>query len=515
MPDIDYRAARYVVRSGESALDALIRGGADVPFSCRRGSCQSCMMRATRGRPPSAAQRGIRQGLAETGHFLPCVAHLEESLTIEPPDLSQLFIPAVVGRIERLSSRVVRLGLETEISFDYRPGQHVNLRREDGLARSFSTRGFTDEDYFLEVDVQLVPGGAFSTWVHEELREGETLSVQGPLGDLTYRDELRERPLLLAGTGTGIAPLIGVVKDALRRGHVGGISLYFGARTADDLYAHDELTALAEQSIRYHAVVLEGAPPAGHRRGDLVETVFADHPAVSEAALYFAGDPGLVQRLRSAAVLAGACRSAISVDPFETQANGRPEDDALLAEVRPDPELWEALGRGPRLRAILERFYAKVFADERLSPFFHGVTKERAISKQYEFLADMFSGTKAYFGLKPFNAHHWMIISDELFDYREALFESVLREEGLPEPFIRRFLHLHERFRRSIVKSRARGLFIDGVEHLHEGYSEELLPIACVCDGCGGEMPEGSRGRMHKRTGLLYCERCEASTATI
>lgn len=510
MSEVVYRGSRYPVRSGESALDALLRGGADVTFSCRKGSCHSCMMRAVEGRPPSSAQRGLRQGLVETNHFLLCLAHPEEPLVIEPPDLSRLFIPAIVGRIERLSPRVARLGLETEINLEYRPGQYVRLRREDGLTRSYSTRGFTDEDYFLEVDVQLVPGGAFSTWVHHELREGDSLLVQGPLGEMHYREALRGRRLVLAGTGTGIAPLIGIAKDALRHDHTGGIELYFGARTAADLYAHEELSRLAERGVRYHAVVLEEAPPSGHRQGDLVDVVFADHPDVSDAALFFVGDPALVQRLRTAAILAGARRSAITVDPFETESQASPEDDAILSRIKPDPELWEALERGPKLRRILERFYAKVFEDERLSPFFHNVTRDRAISKQYAFLADVFSGSKNYFGLKPFNAHHWMIISDELFDYREALFESVLREEGLAEPLIPRFLALHESFRRSIVKSRPRGLFIDGVEHLHEGFSEEILSIACVCDGCGSEMPEGSRGRMHKRTGLLYCEQCEA-----
>jgi len=508
--EVVFRGSRYPVRPGESALDALIRGGAEITFSCRKGSCQSCMVRAVTGKPPCAAQRGLRQGLVETDHFLLCLARPEEALTIEPPDLSRLFVPAMVGRIERLSDRVVRLGLETEIALAYRPGQYVRLRREDGLTRSYSTRGFTDEDYFLEVDVQLVPGGAFSTWVHEELREGQTLLVQGPLGEMRYREELRDRRLVLAGTGTGVAPLVGIAKDALRSGHAGGIELYFGARTAADLYAHEELVALAHRGLRYHAVVLEGAPPTGHRQGNLIDVVFADHPAVADTALFFAGDAALVQRLRTAAILAGARRSAITVDPFETESEALPEDDAILGEIQPDHELWEALERGPRLRRVLDRFYAKVFEDERLAPFFHNVTLERAISKQYAFLADLFSGSNAYFGLKPFNAHHWMIISDELFDYREALFDSVLREEGLPEPLIRRFLGLHERFRRSIVKSRARGLVIDGVEHLHEGYSEEILPIACLCDGCGGEMPEGSRGRMHKRTGLLYCEQCEA-----
>jgi truncated hemoglobin YjbI len=107
-----------------------------------------------------------------------------------------------------------------------------------------------------------------------------------------------------------------------------------------------------------------------------------------------------------------------------------PDDAAKLATLSPDPDLWEALGRGKLLRAILEDFYGRVYRDPRLLPFFHKVTIERAIDKQYAFLADVFTGRRDYFGLKPFNAHHWMVISDELFDYRERSIEDCMRRHG-------------------------------------------------------------------------------------
>lgn len=60
MAVIEYRGALFTVREDESALEALIRGGADIRFSCRKGSCQTCMMRAVEGTPTERAQRGLR-----------------------------------------------------------------------------------------------------------------------------------------------------------------------------------------------------------------------------------------------------------------------------------------------------------------------------------------------------------------------------------------------------------------------------------------------------------------------
>ncbi|MBK8592127.1 MAG: 2Fe-2S iron-sulfur cluster binding domain-containing protein [Sandaracinaceae bacterium] len=514
MPTITFRDARYPTLPDESVLEALLRGGADVAFSCRRGSCQTCLLRATEGDPGEHARRGLRPELIHSGHFMPCVAKPVGDLIVDEPDLSQLLVKAQVARKQQLGPRVVRLSLETELTLDVRPGQYVNLRRDDGLTRSYSVRGLPDEDYFIEVDVQLMPGGAMSTWIHETLAEGDWLSLQGPVGDCHYRSEHAGRPLLLIGTGTGIAPLHGIARDALRKHHVGPIHVFYGGRVRDDLYAHEELLGLRASGVHYHAVLLrhEGATPGEDiAQGDVIEQAFAHVPDASEAVVLLCGDPALVQRARCEAVLRGAARSRILADPFESSVPRAPGDQAVLDSLAAEPELWEAVGRGALLRVILEDFYSAVYEDPRLGPFFHSVTKERAVSKQYEFLVDLFTGSRKFFGLKPFNAHHAMVISDELFDYREALFDTFLVKHGIPEPLRRRWAYIHECFRRDIVKSRTRGIFMDGVEVVHEGFSEEILSVANLCDGCESEMLVGSRGRLHRRTGQLYCDACHAA----
>lgn len=178
------------------------------------------------------------------------------------------------------------------------------------------------------------------------------------------------------------------------------------------------------------------------------------------------------------------------------------------APVLPDPQMWEALGEGVLLREILEHFYDLVYQDERLSPFFSDVTKQRAVEKQYLFMRQLFSGEKVYFGDRPRNAHHWMVISDELFDYREALMVSCLREAALPEHLIERWLAVEGSFRSDIVKDQPVSRTVGGVEMPLEGFGEEVLDVGSICDGCQSEVPPGTRVRYHLRLGKLYCPDC-------
>ena len=142
------------------------------------------------------------------------------------------------------------------------------------------------------------------------------------------------------------------------------------------------------------------------------------------------------------------------------------------------------------------------------------MTRERVIQKQYEFLSDIFTGSGHYFGLRPFNAHHWMVISDELFDYRESVFEGAMRRYGLAEPLVRRWSAIHELFRRELVKTHRRGMVMDGVEQVEvDGYSDERIEVGTLCDGCGAALDEGTMARLHQLTGKLYCLGCSATAA--
>jgi ferredoxin-NADP reductase len=126
------------------------------------------------------------------------------------------------------------------------------------------------------------------------------------------------QPLLLAGTGTGLAPLWGILHDALAAGHSGPIELWHGARTADGLYLVRELEALAavHRNFHYHRCVLEGAASAGTAVGNLDAAVLASASSFDGHRVFLCGDPSLVNLMKRKVFMKGASMREIHADAF-------------------------------------------------------------------------------------------------------------------------------------------------------------------------------------------------------
>lgn len=520
MPRLKYEAHAVQSRAGESVLEAFMRQGIEIPFSCRTGLCQVCLRRCVGGKVPEAAQRGVRASLRERGYFLPCVCVPESDMELAAPQDADLYTRATVQSKELVAPDVCRVLLEPYTVFDYRPGQFLNLRRDDGLTRSYSLASVPEEDPYLEIHVKRMRGGAMSGWIFDRLAAGDSLEIQGPQGEGYYREGRPDQRVLMVATGTGLAPLLGVARDALLRGHSGEIHVYHGSHHAAGLYMRDAMLALQMRhpNFRYCGCVSGPEVPLWYLAGRADERAFRGRRDLRGWRVHLAGAPAMVRAAEATALELGAAAADTFADPFDLRDLRRaprpprrsgPPDDAPA----PDPELWRALGEGATLTAALRDFYARAYADDRLAPFFHGVTQQRAVEKQYLFMRQLITGEKAYFGDRPRNAHHWMVISDDLFDHREALLAQCLRRSGLSEPLIARWRALDERFRRDIVKAAPRKRVVDGVELPLDGYGEAVLEVGTLCDGCGLGIAAGERVRYHLRLGATYCPACAAAGA--
>jgi len=181
----------------------------------------------------------------------------------------------------------------------------------------------------------------------------------------------------------------------------------------------------------------------------------------------------------------------------------------------PNPEMWAALRHGPGLNEVLQDFYTQVYADDRLSPFFAGVAIEWAVQKQYAFMRSLFTGEATYMGDRPRNAHHWMVISDELFDHREALMEAALRRYGLSEELILTWRAIDEVYRKQIVKDSPRPRRVGGVEVATPGAVVVTVDVASVCDGCYAELAVGEEAVFDTRRGHMRCAACAGSETSL
>lgn len=304
---------------GETVLDALARVGAAPPSSCRAGACQSCIVRARAGTPPADAQVGLRESLRVRGYFLACRAHATQDLELDDGD--ELRVEAKIVGLDWLSADVLQVRVLPEQSLEHRAGQYVTLIRPDGLSRSYSIAS-ASEVAELELHVRVIPGGAMSEWLAREAKAGDQVGLRGPAGDCFYTAGRPEQPLLLAGTGTGAAPLLGFLRDALRHGHTGRIVLAHGARVPAGLYLDDTLRRLIEghEHVAFHRVVLDDAGDSGAEVGSLDAVLTALVPSPKGWGVVLCGDPAIVQGMRRRVFLAGASMADIRADAFVPSA---------------------------------------------------------------------------------------------------------------------------------------------------------------------------------------------------
>lgn len=252
MPQIQYQGQSYALNEGESVLDGLLRYGVDYPHSCRAGICQSCLMKSASPIDP-AWQMGIQETLKSQAYFLACLAQPKEDLVVLPPLDTECTFEAELYGLAFLNHNVMQLKLKPANLDTWAPGQYLNLINPEGIIRSYSIANQPKQDGFIELHVKVQGNGCMSQWLKTSAKIGDQVKIRGPLGNCFYFNPKKlSYDILLVGTGTGLAPLVGIVKEALSQGHSGQITLLHGGVLKEDLYYQNELHALAGTFANFH-----------------------------------------------------------------------------------------------------------------------------------------------------------------------------------------------------------------------------------------------------------------------
>lgn len=247
MPELHVGERHWTVEAGSNLLDSLNQAGVSVPYSCRAGSCHACLVRCIDGEPADALPEALDAGKRQQGWRLACQCRVMQDLTVQVFDPLRDGMPARVAECDWLSATVLRLRLEPERPLRYRAGQHLVLWTDSGIARPYSLASIPVEDRFLEFHIDCRQAGAFAD-IARRLRVDDHIGL-GELrgGALQYDPDWQDRPLLLLAAGTGLGPLWGVLREALRQEHQGAIRLVHLAREESEHYLRDELTSLPAQ----------------------------------------------------------------------------------------------------------------------------------------------------------------------------------------------------------------------------------------------------------------------------
>lgn len=314
---ITYQGKEYASEAGETVLDCLLRQGVEVPHSCRSGVCHTCLLRMVAGTPSSDSQKGLKPSLIEQNYFLPCSCSAGQDMEVILPDAASFRYSTSIVSIDPLTSEIIRLRFEKPSGFKYKPGQYVTLYNPRGTGRSYSLASVPVLDPFLELHIRLVPKGQVSGWVHNELKVGDTVSISDAIGNCFYVAGNAQQSLLLIGTGSGLAPLYGIVRDALHQTHQGTIKLYHGSSTMDGIYLQPELHQLALNHANFQYIpCVSRESGANALQGRATAIAMEQNPKLAGWRAYICGEPAMVKDTSRAIFLAGVSLQEIYSDPF-------------------------------------------------------------------------------------------------------------------------------------------------------------------------------------------------------
>jgi CDP-4-dehydro-6-deoxyglucose reductase len=315
----------------EAANDAAL----NLPHSCNGGNCGACKARLMRGEIhyPNGPPLGLSDAERADGLILLCQARARSDLSIETfevraADTAQLKrLPCRIERTVPLSHDVMGLFLRLPIAedFTFEAGQYIDILLPGGRRRSFSIASPPHDARPLELHVRRVAGGEFTDRLFHEDMRSSLLSIEGPLGNFAYRPRAANPPpMLLIGGGTGIAPLLSILRHLIENGIERDLQLYWGVRCEQDLYAHATLAQLSRRaaslsnaSLTYVPVLSEADPEWRGATGWVHEAALKGVTDLEAIEVYAAGPPAMIAAIQREYDSRGSAQARLYFDSFD------------------------------------------------------------------------------------------------------------------------------------------------------------------------------------------------------
>jgi CDP-4-dehydro-6-deoxyglucose reductase len=320
---------QFSIQAKETLLDAALRQGIVLEYSCRTGRCSTCKGRVISGSTVAAHEElGLTPAERNAGWILTCVREAIGDATLAIDDLGEvrLFpaktLPCRIQSIERLASDVVRVMLRTPptSSFDYHSGQYIDVIGPGGVRRSYSVANAPGADKLIELHVREVPGGVMSRYWFSQAKQNDLLRLNGPLGTFFLRD-ITDKDLVFLATGTGIAPVKAmlVTLSTMESQHQPrSVTVYWGGRLPQDLYWRPSDIKVDH---RFETVLSRATDEWKGRRGHVQRALLADKPELQNSVVYACGSDAMIHSASELLQQAGLPPRAFHSDAFVCSAS--------------------------------------------------------------------------------------------------------------------------------------------------------------------------------------------------
>lgn len=323
---------RFPVSDDEPLLDAAMRNGVMVPYSCRGGSCGACEAMLLSGEvayPNNTLPPALNEESANKGLVLMCQARacsdvalaVKERITSANPARP---FPARIAKMERAADDVmiVHLQLPPNQALEFTAGQYLDVMLPNCKRRSFSMANSPDADGFIELHIRHVEGGLFTGPLFTSTKEKSVLRLEAPYGNFCFDDQSDNTPIFVAG-GTGLAPIQSIVDSLINANFDRPIHVLWGVRSEKDIYAKETFERWAAKSnISAEIVLSEPSPDWTGKSGWVTDQAARLLDAAPNGFdIYMAGPPVMVDAGRNSFTARGVDSSQIRCDSFEYAAD--------------------------------------------------------------------------------------------------------------------------------------------------------------------------------------------------
>jgi propane monooxygenase reductase component len=341
------------VDEDETVLDAAFKHGVMLMHGCKEGQCSACKSFLLDGdlEMDRFSTFALNEFEEQEGFVLLCKAHAYSDLEIEllsfREEMLNTGVPlqlvnAEVEEIEDLTHDIKRLVLKLvdPPEMNFLPGQYAELYIPGTEEhRAYSMANTTTSDERAEFIIKIYPGGKFSGLLDGELEVGQGIKMKVPFGVFTLREK-SEGDVIFVGGGSGMAPILSILRHMAEKGIERKATYYYGARTKKDLFYLDEIRELGEQMPGEFRFVPALSEPEDEDDWDgeigvITDVVKRLEEDLSETEAYMAGPPPMIDAALPVLMQLGLDEDNIYYDKFTITAHEE-EGEEMESESGPD-----------------------------------------------------------------------------------------------------------------------------------------------------------------------------------
>ncbi len=238
----------FAIECGQTILEAARNANISWPYSCKNGRCNMCKCQVINGTTMvNYPEVGLTADEKNKGWILGCARTASTNLILKIngfqnkqfPSIKQL--PCKINSIEKVSPDIIKATLRfpKSTSFDFFPGQYVEVIGNSGIRRSYSIANSNFSTNILELHIKYIKGGAMSEYWFKTAMINDLLRIEGPMGTFSFNNNNPAQNLIFLATGTGIAPVKSILEsipNLNKQNRPENITLLWGNRLISDIY---------------------------------------------------------------------------------------------------------------------------------------------------------------------------------------------------------------------------------------------------------------------------------------